>query len=54
MSRAEYTAVQDAAFLKKQYDADQVHREKIKRAETDAKVEQEATRKRPSKRTGPA
>lgn len=46
LTSAEHEAVQDAVFLKKQFDADQEHREKIRRFQAQEKAEQEAARKR--------
>jgi hypothetical protein len=46
MTRDEAEAEQDAAFLKNQFDADQAHAAKIRRAEQEAKAEQQATKKR--------
>lgn len=46
LTHAEHEAVQGAAFLKKQFDADQEHREKIRRFQAEEKAEQEAARKR--------
>jgi hypothetical protein len=46
MTRDEHEAEQEAAFLKKQFDADQAHAANIRRAEQEAKAEQQATKKR--------
>ncbi len=46
LTRAEHDAMEDAAFLKKQFNADQAHRERIRRAEQEAEIEQEAALKR--------
>lgn len=46
MTRAEQEAVQESIFLKKQYDADQAYREKVRQAEDEAKAELKATLKR--------
>lgn len=54
LTRAEHEAVEDAAFLKKQFDADQAYREKVRKAEAELEAEEKATKKQAEReaRTG--